>query len=76
MNRATKAFNWAFWPALLGMGLAVLAINLYSRFAYEGQANIFYSPTADVTCLTTTVHGQAVIWCESGDQRPVSEVQR
>lgn len=74
MNRATKAFNWAFWPVVFGMGVALLVINLYSRFAYECEAGVFYSRTADMTCLTTTVHGQAVIWCEPGDNRPADEV--
>jgi len=67
MNRITRAVRWAIWPLITGMFIAVLAIQIFDRFAYDGIATTFYVTKADVTCVSVTVHGKPAMWCVDGD---------
>lgn len=68
MSKYVRTF---FWPVIAVLFVALLStaagMDLWDRHQENTEAELFYSKTLDATCLRTSYHAQAVMWCRPGD---------
>jgi len=72
-SKLTKVVSSLIGPALMGLFVAVMAIQISDRFASTELVESFYSETADATCVLIRSRGQEVMSCLPGDRRKNQE---